>query len=96
MVIDLSYYVSFGSGDYSNKLDTEVELTREESIEYIQTLIRDEDWADWFEESDACSRAYEKIAESENENLCDMGDPYACECAGLESMDADELNDLVH
>ena len=96
MKIDLSYYVSFGPGDCSDSLDADVELTREESIEYIQTLIREEDLDWWFEESDAYNRAYKEIGEDESENLCDMDDPYACECAGSDLMDADELNDLVH
>ena len=95
MTVELTYWVSFGSGDSSDNLEWEVELTPEEEIAYNNALKNEIPLNEVVELQGALHRAYKEIQKVEICNSIEMEDEYAMECQGEIEMDCDELNDLI-
>lgn len=95
MTVDLSYVVSFGDGDGSEKMEWQIELTEEEAEIYNHAIENKIPLCEVEELEEVLERAYEEIVEEETSNAILNGDEYALQCSGETEMDPDEINDLV-
>lgn len=93
--VDLNYYVVFGSGDGTEWMPWDVELTDEEEKIYDHAIANKLPLNEIPELQDARSRAYDEIEEQEIQNAIDWGDDDVLEWQGMYRMDCDELNELV-
>lgn len=93
--VPIQYGVTFGKGDSSDWIESELDLTDEEAAIYDKALAEDIPFEDIPELQEALNRAYEEIEEIEIQNGIDLDDDYVLECQGLLCMDEDELNELV-
>lgn len=77
MTVTVDYYVRFGSGDCSDTLDWEIELTPEEE-EIWQRCMEDEegDLDPNDELPGVLSRAYDEILAAEKENMKEIGETW--------------------
>lgn len=93
----LYYYGAvFGEGDSSDRLENEIELTKEEKALYDLCFRYRINMNDVPLLTAALDREYHSLKAAEEENLIDGEDEYVMECLGLDEMDPDDLNDLVH
>lgn len=93
--VELNYYVDFGTGDGSDWLDWEVDLTDEEEQAYDKAIADGIPLEDVAELQGALDRAYKEIEEEEIGNYLDQEDEYVMECQGETEVDPDEINDLI-
>lgn len=94
--VELLYYASFGSGDSSDYMDWEIELTDEEEALYNKAVSKGIPFDEIPELAAVLDRAYEEILSEEIAEYIEMEDEYVMETLGLCCVDADELNELVH
>lgn len=93
--VEIRYGVTFGKGDSSDWLESEVDLTDEEERIYDDAVENGILLEEVPELRAALQRAYDEIEYMEIEAAIDAEDEYTLECQGLAPMDADELNDLI-
>ena len=90
MTVDVYYTVTYGKGDGSDTMESEVELTAEEEEAYKKALLLRIPLDEVPELEDALSRAYAEIEADEMDLSCELGDEYAQECEEDDTSPFDE------
>ena len=99
--ITLSYCVTFGKGDGSDEVPWDYTLTDAQQEAYEKALADEDIWdpEDVPELAEIPDLVCDEIASAEIENLYELveeDDEYVWECLGLNPIDEEDLNDLVH
>ena len=97
--IELHYIGIFGKGEFGDDITWDYELTDEQQVAYERAKANPEidDPYDVPELAEIPELVYDEIKDAEMLILeTEADDEYALECLGLNEMDPDELNDLVH